>query len=208
MKRGGFVFWGLLFFSLSFFSMQGCATIVSGKTQQVTFTSVPDGATVSVQGRALGKTPLTVQLDKKSDQTLVFEKEGYKTLTLPLTTELDPWFWGNIILGGFFGSTTDAITGSVNKYSPGQYNVTLEPLKGVTPVDSSKNDAKTFIIANYKNILPELDTGQGQYVSSLMTLLKVEKPNQEQAIKMIKELAAQYKDIPTFADKVVNIFLK
>jgi len=177
-----------------------------------------------------------MQLDKKANQSLVFEKDGYKTLTLPLETTLDPWFWGNIILGGLFGSTTDAISGAVNQYSPGQYNITLQPLGHVQPIAVQpkvvqpapvppkaiqpatvqptvvqpaaieKNDAKTFIIANYKNILPELYTGQGQYVSALMTLLKVERQNQTKAINMIKDLAEQYKDIPTFADKVVSTF--
>ena len=207
MKRRGMLVCGLFFLLSSLLFMQGCATIISGKTQEVTFTSVPEAATVSVQGRSLGKTPITVQLDKKSDQTLVFEKEGYKTLTLPLTTTLDPWFWGNILLGGLIGSTTDGISGAVNQYSPSQYSVTLQPLEGVKPADSAKNDAKTFIIANYKNILPELDTGQGQYVSSLMTLLKIPKEKQFEAVKYIKTLAEQNKDIPTFADKVVSAFL-
>jgi len=93
--------------------LSGCASIVSGPTQELTFQSEPEGATVSTNGRPLGKTPLTVQLDKKSDQTLKFELEGYKTITMPLTTTLDPWFWGNIVLGGFIGSTTDGLSGAV-----------------------------------------------------------------------------------------------
>ena len=151
MERRRLMFWGALLCCSSLLFMQGCATIVSGKTQEVSFTSVPDGATVSVQGRALGKTPVTVQLDKKSEQTIVFEKDGYKTLTLPFTTQLDPWFWGNIVLGGFFGSTTDGISGAVYQYSPSQYNITLQPLEGIKSADRERNDAKTFIIANYKN---------------------------------------------------------
>jgi hypothetical protein len=57
----------------------------------------------------------------------VFSKDGYKPVTMELTTTLDPWFWGNIVLGGFIGSTTDYINGSVNEYSPSQFFVTLTP---------------------------------------------------------------------------------
>ena len=36
----------------------GCATIVSGTTQEVSFQSNPEDAKVSVSGRVIGKTPL------------------------------------------------------------------------------------------------------------------------------------------------------
>lgn len=98
--------------------LASCATIVSGKYQTVTFNSEPQGAKVIVNGRTLGTTPLTLPLEKASNQTLSFEKEGYNTVTLPLTTTLNGWFWGNIVLGGLLGSTTDGLTGAVHEYSP------------------------------------------------------------------------------------------
>ena len=86
-----------------------CATIMTGKTQEVTFDSEPQGAEVAVNGRVIGKTPTTIQLDKKKDQTVSFKLEGYKTRTRTLETKLNAWFMGNIVLGGFIGSTTDGI---------------------------------------------------------------------------------------------------
>ena len=76
---------------------------------------------VTVIGRVIGKTPITLQLDKKKDQSVSFTLEGYKTQTRNLETSIDGFFWGNIVLGGFIGSTTDAITGGMHEYSPNQY---------------------------------------------------------------------------------------
>src|SRR5579884_1609629 len=107
--------------------LTGCATIISGTSQEVSFVSNPEGATVAVSRRVLGKAPLTTRIDRKQGQTLVFEREGYKPLTMRLDTTINPWFWGNIVFGGLIGSTTDGISGGVYMYSPAQYMITLEP---------------------------------------------------------------------------------
>ena len=98
----------LLILSILIF-ISSCATIMTGKTQEVTFDSEPQGAEVAVNGRVIGKTPTTIQLDKKKDQTVSFKLEGYKTQTRTLETKVNTWFMGNIVLGGFIGSTTDGI---------------------------------------------------------------------------------------------------
>lgn len=40
----------------------GCASLISGSTQPVTFNSSPDGASVTLSGQVLGKTPVTIVL--------------------------------------------------------------------------------------------------------------------------------------------------
>jgi len=61
----------------------GCATIVSGTTQEVSFQSNPEGAKVTVSGRVIGKTPVTLQLKREKGQSLAFEKEGYEAHDVP-----------------------------------------------------------------------------------------------------------------------------
>src|SRR5882672_9180903 len=134
-------FSGLIYTVVAAISLTGCASIISGSNQEVTFHSTPEGATVSVNGKTFGKTPLTTALKKKAGQSLSFEKDGYKTVTLQLETRLDSWFWGNILLGGFFGSTTDELSGAAHEYSPNQYMVTLEPI-GTGDLDGKTTGSK------------------------------------------------------------------
>jgi len=75
-------------------------------------------------------------------------------------------------------------------------------------LDTSRSRAKLFIVVNYKNILEEVNTKQGEYVSSLLTLLKLPKEEQIDADKKIQEFAELHKDIPTFADQVVSYYMK
>lgn len=201
----------LLLIVLTVLSASGCATVISGKSQEMTFTSVPDEATVSINGRVLGKTPLTVQLERDTKQAITFEKEGYKPQTMALTTTLNNWFWGNILLlyAGPFGSTTDGSSGAMNEYSPSQYNVTLSPKDGrVQPVSTRKNEAKTFIISSYKNLLEDLNKGAGQYLDSLYYLLGITKDKQEEALQNIRRLSKQFSDIPTFAERTTNEYMR
>ena len=184
----------------------GCATIVSGTTQEMTFQSEPEGALVKVDGRPLGKTPITIQLDRKSSQALSFELEGYKTVNMPLTTTLEPWFWGNIVIGGLIGSTTDGISGAVYEYSPSQYFVSMHPVNGIDKPQKAK--AREFIVAGYKHIINELNTAPAEYVSSLLELLAIKPEDREDAIKKIKGLSEIYQDIPSFAQQVTDLFLK
>lgn len=184
----------------------GCATIISGSTQEVTFQSEPEGATVKVNGRPLGKTPITIQLDKKSDQSLTFELDGYKTISTTLSTSLDPWFWGNIVIGGLIGSTTDGISGAVYQYSPNQYFVSMHPINGFEKPQKAK--AREYIVSGYKNIINELNSTPAEYVTSLLEVLGVKQEDRESAIQNIKKLSEIYQDIPTFAREVSDLFLK
>jgi hypothetical protein len=188
--------------------MQGCATIVTGTTQEMTFDSEPDGVTVVVNGRVIGKTPVTIQLKKKSDQSITFKKEGYKTQTRQLSTSTQGWFWGNILIGGFIGSTVDGVSGAIYEYSPSQYYVTLAPeSSGVNMTE--KAEVKAFIVASYRQIMEDLSKREGEYLSSLLILLKIKEDNKEDAIKKISSLAElYYPNIPEFAEQVTNYYLK
>lgn len=192
--------------------LTGCASIISGGSQEVSFISNPEGATVTVGGRVLGKAPLTTRLDRKSGQTLNFEKEGYKPLTMSLETSVNPWLFGNIICCGLLGTTTDAASGGIYKYSPSQYMVTLQT-EGATAVEGSpaKSDAqktKEFIVMGYTNLLNDLSAGEGPHLSSLFTMLQMPEEKKEEAVQKIKSLSEEYKEIPQFADEVITLYAK
>lgn len=116
--------------------------------------------------RILGKTPLTVELDKEEHQSVVLSKDGYKPVTVQLTTTLDSWFWGNIVFGGVIGSTTDTVSGATHEYSPSQFFVTLTSTGGSTienaTLKSQREKAKEFIVLNYKNLMTDVHQGTGE----------------------------------------------
>lgn len=189
-----------------------CASIISGTTQEMTFQSNPDDVLVTISGKVVGKTPTTVQLDKKSGQSVVFSKDGYKPITMQLESGMDPWFWGNIVLGGVIGSTTDGISGAVNKYSPNQYFVTLER-EGTNRVDgpttkSQKDKAKEFIVANYESLVSEIKNGEGDNLAALYALFNIPEGQQEDSLKKMRTLSEVFTDRPIFADQLIALYIK
>jgi len=188
----------------------GCASIVKGRYQEVSFQSMPDGATVTVDGRTLGKTPITANLLKSSGRIIIFEKDGYKPLTMSLETRMSGWFWGNIVLGGFLGSSTDAATGAINEYSPSQYMVTLQPMSSnqiAAAVQRPQGDrVKEFVIVGYANLRADLNAGSGQYLTSLLELLGIGGSKRQEKAILLKNLATKYPNVMEFAEQVAALF--
>lgn len=182
----------------------GCASIISGRHQQVTFTSTPDDAVVTIDGKQIGKTPITAQLERKGGaQIVTLEKTGYKPVTFQLKSTVNGWFFGNIIFGGLFGSSTDSSTGAINAYSQDMFNFSLNPI-GASTLPAA-TEVKTFVITNYKSITEELNTKPDQYLKALFTLMKVKPEQEADFTQKIKTLANENKDIVGFADKVATL---
>lgn len=103
----------------------GCATILKGKTQQVTILSNVEGAEIMINGESIGKTPYTGQIKRASDMTLTLSKVGYQAKTVTIDTTVEPIFFGNVVSGGPLGMTTDFGTGSMYKVSNSTINIDL-----------------------------------------------------------------------------------
>lgn len=116
-----------LLLPVALISMAGCATIINGKTQQVSFNSEPQGAEVIVDGTSVGVTPVTASIQRGGQKMVSVKKDGYQTAEATLTSSTSGAFWGNIIIGGLPGSTTDGATGSMYEFTPGEVMVTLSP---------------------------------------------------------------------------------
>ena len=125
MKKVSYI---LLVFVALFSS--GCATIVSGTNQKVSVTSQPPGAKVTADGKMTATAPTDFTLDRKSDHTLEFSKEGYKTATVMLKRTINGMLAGNILLGGLIGTGIDAVSGANNKLIPERVDIALEQGEG------------------------------------------------------------------------------
>jgi uncharacterized protein YceK len=185
--------------------LSGCATIMpNGGGDQLTFSSEPIGAVVKVDGKQMGTTPCTVNIQKKGGQVATYEKDGYEPTSVSLPTSVNPWFLGNLLIGGLPGSSTDVSSGNVTKYAEHSYHATLTPL-GKVSMNSGcpQAQARRYIIAQYANILKEINGTRGEYCEALMKVLKVDKSSEDNTIDGIKDISKIYEDIPTFAAKVV-----
>ena len=215
----------------------GCASIISGTTQEMSFQSSPDDVVVTLirtvkvptqistgrnqptqyvsheETRILGKTPFTLQLDKVEDQqSVVFSKAGYKPVTMKLTTKLDGWFWGNIVFGGLVGSTTDTMSGAVHEYALSQFFVTLNPEVSTT-IDQGtgqpqRDKALAFIVRRYTSLMADLSKGIGEDWGALKGLLHIGQGQEPDARQKIRALAMVYPDIAIFATHVTDLYLK
>src|SRR5216117_647069 len=102
-----------------------CATIMHGKTQEISIASAPSGATVTVDHAVLGTTPVVAKLKRKDKHTIVVKMDGYQPFELVTTRSTSGWVWGNIVFGGLIGLAVDLGTGGAYKINPAQIHADL-----------------------------------------------------------------------------------
>lgn len=121
--------------------LSGCASIVGEKTQSISINSIPDKAQISIYNHKnilvhQGNTPNTVTLPKSDGSyfggetyKVVFEKEGYASKTVTITSSANGWYIaGNLFFGGVIGwLIVDPLTGSMYTLSPDSISETMQP---------------------------------------------------------------------------------
>jgi PEGA domain len=73
------------------FVVQSCAMMMPNLTQNVPVTSNPVGAAISVDGKAVGQSPLILTLTKKRSHTVRIEMAGYDPTELRVGRKLTVW---------------------------------------------------------------------------------------------------------------------
>ncbi|RIZ72063.1 MAG: PEGA domain-containing protein [Methylococcales bacterium] len=106
--------------------LSGCATIIDGTKQKVSFSSNPSHAEIIVDGKVLGTTPLTQDLSKKTEHSVTLNLSGYHPYEVKLTKKVNSWVWGNLVFGGLIGLGVDALTGGLYELTPSQINADLK----------------------------------------------------------------------------------
>lgn len=109
-------------------SLTSCATILTGTKDSISFTSMPQGATVVHKGIEKCTTPCTVEMGRSlGKQTVELKYDGYETKELKLEKTFNPVTLVNILVGGLIGFGIDLGTGSFLKYDAKAYNAELSP---------------------------------------------------------------------------------
>jgi hypothetical protein len=107
---------------LAVVAASGCATLVNGTRQTVEFQSHPGNATVLVNGRYVGGTPVATRLERDRTHHVRIGLPGYLTYDMLLERKTSGWVWGNLLLGsaGLIGIVVDALSGAMYYLAPRQ----------------------------------------------------------------------------------------
>ena len=115
--------------------LTSCATVVSDSKYPVTISSEPQNAKITITDKSnrvvfVGNTPANVTLEagdgffSKATYTIKFEKDGYEPSIYTLTSSIDGWYWGNLLIGGVLGMVIiDPMTGAMWQLDP---NISIE----------------------------------------------------------------------------------
>jgi hypothetical protein len=148
-----------LVLALSMTILSGCSSLVSKSDYAVAINSDPGGSTFVITNRAgqkveSGVTPETVTLSssagyfKGETYTLVLNKEGFTEKTYTITSSVDGWYYGNILLGGLIGMLiVDPATGAMYNL-PERVDISLNQ-------DVALNPSATLNIATMDSLTKE-----------------------------------------------------
>ena len=107
-----------------------CASIIHGTKQDISITSSPEAADVTVKTAGgvvafTGQTPATAKLARKNEYDVFINLAGYQESTVHINKEFDSIYLGNILCGGIIGLIIDAANGAMYNLAPEVINVTL-----------------------------------------------------------------------------------
>ena len=137
----------------------GCASIVSRSNWPLAVNTNPSGAKVEITDRKgytvySGTSPMIVKLKSgagffsKQSYTVKLSLEGYNEKIIPVQCDLNGWYFGNIIFGGFIGLLiVDPATGAMYRLDREYINETL--------TKSTTNNQVTLEIKNINDISKE-----------------------------------------------------
>lgn len=96
--------------------MSGCASITTSEEQSINVTTSNNKpAEVTVDDKTVTAPGMVVVLRDGKDKVVRTSAEGCDNAT-PVKKSITPIFWGNVIIGGLLGSTTDTVTGKMWDY--------------------------------------------------------------------------------------------
>ena len=114
---------------VAIFTLNGCAAMISGTSQQVSITSKNPDAHIYVNGLYLGDGAVTTTLKKNKNYTIVVEKDGCRSVTIPVTKSFDPTTLLGVFIDGGLVSilVVDGVgTGAWQQFDQSNYIVNAQ----------------------------------------------------------------------------------
>ena len=95
----------------------GCASVMTAESQSINVTTSNNKpAEVTVDDKTVTAPGMVVVLRDGKDKVVRSSAEGCDNAT-PIEKSVTPVFFGNILIGGLLGSTTDGVTGKMWDYA-------------------------------------------------------------------------------------------
>ena len=127
--------------------LANCATVTRGTVNQVQIVSEPSAAEARTSIGHTCTTPCTLTVDRKSEFTVTYNKEGFREQSVPVVTRVAGagavGLAGNILIGGVVGVVADAVTGAALEHYPNPVSAALEPLRPIKPVAGRRKGARS-----------------------------------------------------------------
>ncbi|WP_233008493.1 hypothetical protein [Rheinheimera faecalis] len=106
-----------IYVSVAALVLSGCASVMTSEEQSINITSSNNKPIeVSVDDKKATTPGTVVVLRDGKDKVVTSTTPGCQNAT-PIKKDIATPFWGNILIGGVFGSTTDASTGKMWNYA-------------------------------------------------------------------------------------------
>lgn len=156
-------------------TLSGCATIISGTYDELSFGTNVDPVRVYIDGLSVGSTPLQTIVQKKAgnNRMVRFEKAGYQTQEFALRNRLDPVAILDVTSILTSGGV-DLITGALMEYDPKQYHIEMLEDNEEILTDRSKQIQFASFVLTFANSLKEnLARGGGESLDALLLQVKL-----------------------------------
>lgn len=99
------------------FLASGCASIMTAEQQSINVTTSNNKpAEVTIDDKTVTAPGMVTVLRDGKDKVVKTDAAGCDTAT-PIKKSVTPIFFGNIVIGGLLGSTTDGVTGKMWDYA-------------------------------------------------------------------------------------------
>lgn len=141
-------------FASTLLLLTGCASVFKGQDQVLSFTTEPEGATVRIDGKVVGQTPMSTKVKKSSVDSISIEKDGFRTETMAPEKRFDNVAFLNVF---WDFSTTDLITGAAYEYQPSNFHFKLKKDSKWTSnfgrLDRNlEEELSSFVLINFYNL--------------------------------------------------------
>jgi hypothetical protein len=193
--------------------LTGCATVVSSPRQKLTFRSLPQGAEVTVNGVAYGRTPLTAEVPRAKNNAVVLRAPGYEDDRFTIATGWNPMMLGNIIFFPWtpFFSTTDRANGANIRYEENRFYSVLDPVgteNTLTRAQARRQRLVRFVAVNDASLSRDLANGAGEYLDAVWQITATPEESRVEGLKTLRTLRSRHPAPPDFAEAAGKALVK